>query len=609
MYDQGRFFTVTGNRFPGAPAYIADYDARALYAQIDVVDPRHKKSPQSAPTPGQPRLASPKPAAASTSGGLIAKSFPDSAKFDALMRGEYSDSDYPSPSEAVQALCCMLAIRNNNDPGVIDQKFRASGLFKDHWVEKWERRGEEEIKNAIKLVGSSTKTSLEQSTSITEPAKLAAEMGLSIDETETGNSRKLVAAYGDGLRWCPETDRWFVWDGKQWKRGDKKNSAVMLLMKKVVQQMKEEADAAFNAALLSVRPFQDKLTKKGEPRADIEEPMKQDELKAIAQLKAAAIAKEWALDSEAAHALRAAVSLAGSEPGMTRRLDQFDSDPLLLNCQNGVLDLRTIELRPHSSADFCSRICTAEYRPEALGKFPTSRFAKFLQEIQPAQSERDYLQLYYGSILSGLPARSVLVETGQGFNGKGVLKDVALSILGRSPDGYGLSAMFSSFVSTKFTKPDAPRNDLVRWAGARFVTASESNNNQKLDSALLKMFTGGDQITYRGNFEEERESAPTAKIVLLTNFLPRIDDSSEAMWGRVKNCVFPVSIPESQRDARLSDSLFRNESDIIFSWMIEGWRKYWTALDAGQNPLPDSPTIIAEALKQKAHSPWQIMAA
>jgi putative DNA primase/helicase len=59
------------------------------------------------------------------------------------------------------------------------------------------------------------------------------------------------------------------------------------------------------------------------------------------------------------------IELAKSETGMSLRPDQFDTDPLLLNCVNGTIDLRTGKLRPHSQGDLITKIAPVVYEPDA----------------------------------------------------------------------------------------------------------------------------------------------------------------------------------------------------------------------------------------------------
>ncbi|MFX9457910.1 hypothetical protein ABTO37_19210, partial [Acinetobacter baumannii] len=65
------------------------------------------------------------------------------------------------------------------------------------------------------------------------------------------------------------------------------------------------------------------------------------------------------------------------------RAHRFDSDPYVLNCANGVLDLRTLELLPHAPHFFCTRITRAPFQPDA--EAPT--WERFLCEIFNGDTE------------------------------------------------------------------------------------------------------------------------------------------------------------------------------------------------------------------------------
>ena len=46
----------------------------------------------------------------------------------------------------------------------------------------------------------------------------------------------------------------------------------------------------------------------------------------------------------------------------------FDQDRYLLNCQNGTLDLRTMQFYEHRASDFLSKIAGASYLPDAYSE-------------------------------------------------------------------------------------------------------------------------------------------------------------------------------------------------------------------------------------------------
>jgi putative DNA primase/helicase len=132
LYDDERYFTVTGETLEGTPATIEERQAEldALYERI--FDSEQSDEEGDGHRPAEPlELADEeliKRASAAANG----------AKFSRLWAGEWK-GDYDSQSEADLALCMMLAFWTGRDAARIDALFRRSGL----WREKWNsRRGD-----------------------------------------------------------------------------------------------------------------------------------------------------------------------------------------------------------------------------------------------------------------------------------------------------------------------------------------------------------------------------------------------------------------------------------------------------------------------------------
>ena len=128
MYDDGRYFTVTGNHIPGTPAEVrepAPGSIEAIYAKISA--PKEpKEQPRREPTPrstAAPDL---------TDAEIIEKcqSADNAAKFNALWRGDISG--YGSHSEADLALIGILKFYTR-DPAQLERLVRQSGLYREKW--------------------------------------------------------------------------------------------------------------------------------------------------------------------------------------------------------------------------------------------------------------------------------------------------------------------------------------------------------------------------------------------------------------------------------------------------------------------------------------------
>src|SRR5207249_3245258 len=97
--------------------------------------------------------------------------------------------------------------------------------------------------------------------------------------------------------------------------------------------------------------------------------------------------------------------------------NELDCDPWLLNVATGTIDLRTGEMRPHERSDFITKLIDIDYYPDA----PCERWKRFLEEIQPDERTRQFLQRAAGYSATGSAReRVVLILYGVGRNGKGV---------------------------------------------------------------------------------------------------------------------------------------------------------------------------------------------
>ena len=73
--------------------------------------------------------------------------------------------------------------------------------------------------------------------------------------------------------------------------------------------------------------------------------------------------EKHAMHSESSRRRKAAVEAASWIPELNIQTDDLDTDPYLLNVQNGTVDLRTGELLEHRQGDFITRMANVEYDP------------------------------------------------------------------------------------------------------------------------------------------------------------------------------------------------------------------------------------------------------
>ena len=172
------------------------------------------------------------------------------------------------------------------------------------------------------------------------------------------------------------------------------------------------------------------------------------------------------------------------------------------NCQNGTIDLRTGELRPHNKNDLITKISPAKYilnegEEPGSGQFDLSEAAplwdKFLRRVTNDDPElMSFLQRAAGYALTGDTSEHCLFFLhGDGRNGKSVFLNTLEYVLG----DYGSVARPDVLMAKKYG--EAIPNEIAALVGVRFVSTTETGSGKRFAEAMLKQYTGGDTISAR----------------------------------------------------------------------------------------------------------------
>jgi putative DNA primase/helicase len=364
--------------------------------------------------------------------------------------------------------------------------------------------------------------------------------------TELGYARRLIEVYGDRLRYVPAWHRWLIWDGKRWahdKTGQAPRWAKVIARRLTTDAMEIEDGTERRARLSAAR--------RGESSASV----------------------------------RGALTLASTESAIVITPDDLDADPFLLNCANGVLDLRTGELGPHDPGLLLTKMTGAAYQPGAEG----AEFTRFLARVQPDPGMRAYLARLLGHALEGRVIEHVMpIFQGAGANGKGTLTTAVLAALG----DYGDAADPLLVTARTF---DAHPTGTADLCGLRLAVLHESDKDRRLAEGTVKRLTGGDRIKARRMREDFWSFDPSHTFLMLTNFRPIIGGTDEGIWRRLRLVPWDVVIPAGERDEELGDRLHL-ELDHILAWLVGGyleWRK--TGLD-------DPPAVTEATAAYRAES-------
>ncbi|MEV8434733.1 DNA primase family protein [Streptomyces chartreusis] len=266
--------------------------------------------------------------------------------------------------------------------------------------------------------------------------------------------------------------------------------------------------------------------------------------------------------------INAMLAQAKSAPGMVLNASRLDADPYGLCTPDGIVDLRTgLVKNPDPNKDFHSRSTTIGPQHG-----PTPRWTRFLTDTFGEAAEDsemiDYLQLLLGYSLTGDVGAQILPFLfGSGKNGKSVLLDVLMKLLGdyadAAPPGFLMARPYEGHPT-----------DLAELHGRRVIVCSEVKPGDKFDEARVKLLTGGDRIKARRMRQDFFSFTPTHKLWLLGNHRPEVGTGGFAFWRRMRLIPFEHVVPDHRKIDNLADILVTEEGPGILGWLIDGARRY-----------------------------------
>lgn len=288
--------------------------------------------------------------------------------------------------------------------------------------------------------------------------------------------------------------------------------------------------------------------------------------------------------------------------GIAPEIDQndFERERHLLCVGNGVVDLRTGELFPHSPEYYMCMATGVRYvligpsQKDEDGQFLTAetwqelapRWCKVLSTIFDGDRDRiEFLQRYMGYIATGETKEdTILVLHGVGGTGKSTLLDSCRHVLG----------LYAVSIKSDLTKGASKgvRDGLAQAIFARLGIFKELSKDTMLDWDLIKEITSNSSVLeLRELYGHFFQGKPLLKIVFDTNHRPVTEDPDRSIIRRLKLIPFNHIFTDKEADDNLYEYLIKHEAEGILRWIVEGAIK-WYAKGLG------NPSFLKEELRQ-----------
>lgn len=360
---------------------------------------------------------------------------------------------------------------------------------------------------------------------------------------DIGTSMIMSDVYGENLRYCPQNDKWYLWDAR-WCRQDDEGVVMDMLQTLlniliVYQREIEPADDAdeehikeYSKYLHSIRKFRQMVNIL-------------ETLKTVLEIRI--------------------------------NLWEMDTNPYLINTPGGqaynlktgkkVEDIRqynVTKLTSCSLPDFTTKLC--------------SRWYEFIDEIMSGdKTKAAFLQRALGYSMLGVNREECMFMAygSRTRNGKGTLFSTISTVLGSDYVGAAPPDLICENKNGKGTDFNAPQPALAKLVGVRLVRMSESPREVRLDAASMKTMTGRDTLTTRDLYKSSFDFVPQFTLWLETNHLPLVTDETVFSSNRIWVIEFNEHFEGDKQDKDLKELFVAPENrPTILQWLYDGCQSY-----------------------------------
>lgn len=254
-------------------------------------------------------------------------------------------------------------------------------------------------------------------------------------------------------------------------------------------------------------------------------------------------------------------------PRIRTPITAFDSNAYELNTPNGIINLRTGRCIPHRAPSLVTKLTTTSPVEE-----PCGRFRQFLDEVTGGDvSLQEFLQMMFGACLSGAPENHWMAFIhGPTRSGKSLMVELLAHIMG----SYAHITDGSLF---RKNGNDADANPkLFALMGARLVIASEVDD-EHFDSIMIKQLTGDSHLTTRALYQNVVTFPRTFKIIAIGNSIPSSSETSKALDVRLKIVPFDQSFLGKENFDLPRLLRQEATAGYVLQWLIQGHIKYLNA--------------------------------
>lgn len=283
---------------------------------------------------------------------------------------------------------------------------------------------------------------------------------------------------------------------------------------------------------------------------------------------------------------------------LIRDAGEFDADPDVINCANGLLHLDTMELEPHDPAMLVTRCTDVDYVPGAEHPDWTAALAA----LGPDERFKAWYMLRKGQAITGHVADDdlVLIEKGDGSNGKSTIVEAITAALGD----------YFTPLSDKVLlgRPEDHSTELMSLRGVRYAQIEETPKARTLDTQRLKKLAGTGTLTARALYKDNITFATSHTLFVNTNYPLVVNEVDDGTWRRLALVPFtqryrklgdglgPMMANDVQADTGVRERLKAGEgAEAVLAWLVQGAHAWYAVFG---RRMPETPALVQAATRK-----------
>lgn len=261
-------------------------------------------------------------------------------------------------------------------------------------------------------------------------------------------------------------------------------------------------------------------------------------------------------------------------------VEELDADPYVLVAKNGVIQLRSGQLRPGRQEDFCTKMCPTEWTGIDT---PCPKWeAMVFQILGESWDTYEYFHRLMGMAICGVVSEKnfPLLFGPEGDSGKTTIFEILYEVIRDYASPMPVELLLDQGTPQN---PNAPTPAIMGLRGQRLCWASEPGDNRRFSVERIKLMSGGDSLMGRYPYDKKAIIfSPTHTLFMLSNHEPHAGSNDSAFWKRLRKIDCPFEFVDKpkpgtqqrQVNRHLKREILETEASGVLAWLVRGFQKY-----------------------------------